>query len=109
MIADIVVFGLVWGAIYAVLALGFSIIYGVARILNLCHGALYMASAYLIYIAVGRLHWPLALGALSALVVVAGSGMAFYRGVVQPMRASQTRVLVASAAVPETIVKSPGL
>jgi branched-chain amino acid transport system permease protein len=96
--ADILVFGVVWGAIYAVLALGFSIIYGVARILNLSHGALCMASSYLIYIAIATLHWPFALAALAALVLVGGYGMAFYRGVVQPMRGSHTRVLVASAA-----------
>ena len=98
MLADIIVFGVVWGAVYAVLALGFSIIYGVARILNLSHGALYMASSYLIYIAIATLHWPFVLAALAALALVGGYGMAFYRAVVQPMRGSHTRVLVASAA-----------
>src|SRR5574341_256581 len=98
MLADIVVFSVVWGAIYALLALGFSIIYGVARILNLSHGAFYMASSYLIYLAVGTLHWPFALAALATLVLLGSYGMVFYRGVVQPMRQSHTRVLVASAA-----------
>lgn len=96
--ADIIVFGVVWGAIYAVLALGLSVIYGVARILNLSHGAFYMAASYLIYVAVSSLRWPFVLAALAALALVAGYGMALYRGVVQPMRASHTRVLVASAA-----------
>jgi len=98
MIADILVFSAVWGAIYAVLALGFSVIYGVARILNLSHGAFYMAASYLIYVAVASLRWPFIAAAAGALFLVAGYGMALYRGVVQPMRASHTRVLVASAA-----------
>ena len=98
MVADILVFSVVWGAIYAVLALGFSVIYGVARILNLSHGAFYMASSYLLYIATSRLRWPLILAALAALAIVAAYGMAFYRGVVQPVRESHVRVLVATAA-----------
>jgi branched-chain amino acid transport system permease protein len=98
MLADIVVFSVVWGAIYAVLALGFSVIYGVARILNLSHGAFYMAASYLIYVAVSTLRWPFIVAAAAALVLVCAYGMVLYRGVVQPIRASHTRVLVASAA-----------
>ena len=82
MLADIVVFSAVWGAIYAVLALGFSVIYGVARILNLSHGAFYMAASYLIYVAVSSLRWPFIAAAVAALIIVAGYGMALYRGVV---------------------------
>lgn len=98
MLADILVFGVVWGAIYAVLALGFSVVYGVARILNLSHGAFYMAASYLIYVSVSSLRWPFILAAVVAVALVAGYGMAVYRGVVQPMRGSPTRTLVASAA-----------
>jgi branched-chain amino acid transport system permease protein len=78
--------------------LGFSVIYGVARILNLSHGAFYMAASYLIYVAVSTLRWPFIVAAAAALVLVCAYGMVLYRGVVQPIRASHTRVLVASAA-----------
>ena len=46
MIADIFVSGLVNGGVYALLALGFSLIFGVARIVNIAHTAFYMLAAY---------------------------------------------------------------
>jgi len=49
MIAGILVNTLVKGGIYALLAIGFSLIFGVARMLNLAHTAFYMLAAYALY------------------------------------------------------------
>ncbi|NNN17620.1 MAG: branched-chain amino acid ABC transporter permease [Thermoplasmata archaeon] len=48
-IAIILVYGAVGGAIYALISLGFTLIFGVARLLNLVYGALYMVVGYTIY------------------------------------------------------------
>ena len=55
MLTDIVIFGTIWGAIYTILALGFTLIFGVARVLNLAYGAIYMVASYLIYSLVSSL------------------------------------------------------
>ncbi len=47
MLQDILVTGLVNGGVYALLAIGFSLIFGVARIVNIAHTAFYMLAAYL--------------------------------------------------------------
>ena len=43
---NILAYGAVPSAIYAMLAVGFTLIFGVARILNLSHGAFYGLGAY---------------------------------------------------------------
>ena len=49
MLQDILVTGLVNGGVYALLAIGFSLIFGVARIVNIAHTAFYMLAAYAFY------------------------------------------------------------
>ena len=49
MIEGILVIGLVRGGVYALLAVGFALIFGVARMINLAHTCFYMLAAYGIY------------------------------------------------------------
>lgn len=44
--------GLISGAIYALFALGFNLIFGVQKVLNLAHGAIFMAGAFIAYFGV---------------------------------------------------------
>ena len=50
LLIDIIVSGLISGSTFALLAIGFSLIFGVARILNLAHTAFYMVAAYTLLI-----------------------------------------------------------
>ena len=54
MLQDILVTGLVNGGVYALLAIGFSLIFGVARIVNIAHTAFYMLAAYCFYTLLTR-------------------------------------------------------
>ena len=55
MIADIIITTLINGSVYALLAIGFSLIFGVARIVNIAHTAFYMVAAYCIYFGTHKL------------------------------------------------------
>src|SRR5207245_5561031 len=76
MFQDILVTGLVNGSAYALLAIGFSLIFGVARIVNIAHTAFYMLAAYCFYalmVKVGlgfAVSAPVAVGAVPALSVI---------------------------------------
>ena len=50
MLQDIVITAIINGSIYALLAIGFSLIFGVARIINIAHTAFFMVGAYGIYL-----------------------------------------------------------
>lgn len=99
MLADILVFGTIWGAIYTLLALGFSLIFGVVRILNLAYGALYMLASYLIYSLVTEGHLSPLPASLLALATTSLLGVALYRFLIFPLQGSLVRILIVTAGV----------
>lgn len=99
MILDIIVNGLIDGSIYALLAIGFSLIFGVARLVNIAHTALYMTAAYLIYSAYH--YWgmsPVAAMCLSVPVTTV-IGLVCYRLFIKPIREHEAAVLIATIAL----------
>lgn len=50
MIEEIIIYGTISSGIYALLALGFTLIYGIAGIVNLAHGSFYMLGAYMFFV-----------------------------------------------------------
>jgi len=96
---EILIVGAVSSAIYAMLAVGFTLIFGVARVLNLAHGSFYALGAYGAYFFTAHLKWPLLPAALAAIVVVALFGVFVERVLVRPMRSSQLAVLMITLAV----------
>ena len=81
------------------LAVGFTLIFGVARILNLAHGSFYALGAYGAYVLTTIFKVPL-LGAAPLVVLgVALFGMVVERVLIRPMRKSQLAVLMISLAV----------
>ena len=52
MLGSIVVYGIIWTALYCLIALGFSLLFGVAGILNLAHGMVIMTACYAVFLLV---------------------------------------------------------
>ncbi len=96
---EILIFGAVTSAIYAMLAVGFTLIFGVARILNLAHGSFYALGAYGAYVLTTIFKVPLLVAAPLVVVGVALFGMVVERVLIRPMRKSQLAVLMISLAV----------
>jgi branched-chain amino acid transport system permease protein len=79
--------GLFIGSMYAVFALGYTLVFGVLDILNLAHAAVFMVASFLGLTLVEQLHWPIAL-ALPATAVLAGLlGLVLERVAFRPLRA----------------------
>lgn len=53
---DIVIFGLSQGSIYALIALGYTMVYGILRMINFAHGEVFMSGAYTAYFAAAALN-----------------------------------------------------
>ena len=96
---EILIFGAVTSAIYAMLAVGFTLIFGVARILNLAHGSFYALGAYGAYVLTTIFKVPLLVAAPLVVLGVALFGMVVERVLIRPMRKSQLAVLMISLAV----------
>lgn len=99
MFQDILVSGLINGGVYALLAIGFSLIFGVARIVNIAHTAFYMLAAYALYglLVVGGM--PLVLAIPLAVVAVVALSLLCYKLVIEPVRQHESAVLIATIAL----------
>jgi branched-chain amino acid transport system permease protein len=95
----IVIYGLINGATYALISLGFTLLFGVARLLNLVYGALYMVAGYTIYALSVQNGVSIYLAAPAAVAIVVGVGVAvwlvFVRRGTDPMRFMIGTLLVA--------------
>jgi branched-chain amino acid transport system permease protein len=91
---EIFVFGGLLGAVYALLSLGFSLSYGVARILNLAHGSFYMLGGYVYYVFLTMSGVNSVLSLVLAVALTFVLGIALYLGLVRPVRSSPVRVLL---------------
>jgi branched-chain amino acid transport system permease protein len=81
---DLTVQGLVQGAIYALIALGLTLVYGLLRILHVAHAALFTLGAYL-GVIVTNATGSFALALAVAMVVVGVIGIGIYRFAYKPM------------------------
>jgi branched-chain amino acid transport system permease protein len=98
-VVQILVYGAVISAIYAMLAVGFTLIFGVARILNLAHGSFYALGAYGVYTLTAVAGLPLWLAAILSVLLVAAFGVVVERVLVRPLRKSMLAVLLITLAV----------
>jgi branched-chain amino acid transport system permease protein len=96
---QILIYGAVISSIYALLAVGFTLVFGVARILNLAHGSFYALGAYGVYTLTANVHLPLWLAAIVAVLSVGMLGVLIERILVRPLRRSMLAVLLITLAV----------
>ncbi|MEO0313733.1 MAG: hypothetical protein RI928_189 [Pseudomonadota bacterium] len=96
---EILIYGAVTSAIYAMLAVGFTLIFGVARVLNLAHGSFYALGAYGAYVLTSVMGLPLWLAAILAVAGVSVFGVLVEKILIRPLRYSQLGVLMITLAI----------
>lgn len=82
------VYGLTIGCLYGLLAIGYSMVYGVLRLINFAHGDLLMVSAYIGFFGIVMFNLPWPLSFLAAIVITAVLGILIDRGAYKPIRKS---------------------
>jgi len=101
LIEAILIYGATAGAIYALLALGFTLIYGVSGVVNLAHGAFYMLGAYAFFIfgSQGFFKFESILALIFAAIFVGIVSSIVYRLTVHPVIQDEVAVLVVTVAL----------
>jgi branched-chain amino acid transport system permease protein len=92
--------GLTIGALYVMMALGFTLIFGILRIVNFAHGEFYMLGAFLVYMLYGV--WGVVdylPAVLISAVCIGFLGIVFERFVFRPLRGKELQVLITSFAI----------
>jgi len=92
--------GISLGSVYAIIALGYSMVYGIAKMLNFAHGDVIMIGAYMSFCAIQYWSLPPALAILLAIVVCTALGILIERMAYKPLRqATSLSVLITAIGV----------
>lgn len=105
MIEQIIIFGAISGGLYALLALGFTLIYGVSRVVNLAHGSFYMLGTYM-FVFFGTFGFFVSdpmlasiLALIVAVIVVGAVASITYRLTIHPVIGDEVAVLVVTVSL----------
>jgi branched-chain amino acid transport system permease protein len=77
--------GALFGAVYGLMALGLTLVWGAVRLLNLAHGAIFVVGAYAAYWAVSSLHLPILVAAPFGVLVAAAFAYAMHMVFIRPV------------------------
>ena len=89
--------GVSLGSIYAIIALGYTMVYGIAKMLNFAHGDVIMVGAYICFFALARFELPAIVAIPMAMVVCTVLGMLIERLAYKPLRAAPSLAVLITA------------
>ncbi|NCB19815.1 MAG: branched-chain amino acid ABC transporter permease [Bacteroidia bacterium] len=92
MLSQLIINGLIAGGVYSLIAIGYTMIYGVGKFINFAHGELYLCGAYCFYFFYTVIGWPM--GVSFALALIAGVFLALILEKVAYRRFSNSSRLV---------------
>ena len=99
MAVNILISGLISGSMYALLAIGFSLIFGVARIVNIAHTGFYMLAAYCIFFITEKMGLNPVTAMVAAVILVTLLGLIVYMLFIKPIREHEAAVLIGTIAL----------
>lgn len=106
-VAQQLVNGMALGSIYALLAIGLTMVYGILRLINFAHGDMMMLGAYLAAVMIGGSFMPILLAVLVPTVVIGLFGLLVERTAYKPLRgAPEVAMLITSLGVSRLIQNS---
>ncbi len=89
--------GISLGSIYAIIALGYTMVYGIAKMLNFAHGDVIMVGGYICFCAMSYLNLPPVVGIVMAVVVCTILGMVIERLAYKPLRSAPSLAVLITA------------
>ena len=92
--------GISLGSVYAIIALGYTMVYGIAKMLNFAHGDIIMVGSYVVFITTHSMGMPVFLSVLLSVIVCTVLGIVIERVAYKPLRdASPLSVLITAIGV----------
>ena len=89
--------GISLGSVYAIIALGYTMVYGIAKMLNFAHGDVIMVGAYVCFFAVANFALPHLAGVALAMLVCTVLGMVIERLAYKPLRQAPSLAVLITA------------
>lgn len=89
--------GLSLGSVYALIALGYTMVYGIVKMLNFAHGDVIMVGAYIVYVLCAMAGQPVYVGILASIAVCTVLGMTIERVAYKPLRDTTSLAVLITA------------
>ena len=89
--------GLGLGSVYAIIALGYTMVYGIAKMLNFAHGDVIMVGSYIAFFALTKFGLPFPLAVLTAILVCTVLGVVIERLAYKPLRQAPSLAVLITA------------
>jgi len=96
---SVLVYGAINSITFALIAIGFSLVYGVSRVPNFAHGAIYVLVGFVTWTLVNDLNLNYGLSIIISLAIASLIGLAIYKFVLIRLRGMPTSEIIASFAV----------
>jgi len=104
MVATVIIFGIIWTALYCLIAFGFSLLFGVAQVLNLSHGMIIMSACYVSFLLVTGLNCSLGVSFLGGIIGAVLLLLIIYLGFIKKfLTAPQSSMLLLTAGLANII------
>ena len=94
---DSLISGISLGSVYAIIALGYTMVYGIAKMLNFAHGDVIMVGAYICFFAVTRFNLPPLIGILVAVLLCTVLGITIEKLAYAPLRSAPSLAVLITA------------
>ena len=95
----LIIYGIINSFVFVLIAIGFALVYGISRLPNFAHGALYILAGFLTWSFLLKLGLNYATSIILALIIVAGIGAAVYRFLLIRIRGMEASEIIASLAI----------
>lgn len=101
--------GLSLGSLYALIAIGYTMVYGILRLINFAHGDLIMVSAYVAVMGVGLFAWSWPVAGVLAVAATGLLGVLLELGAYRPLRRAPRISLLISAIAASFLLENLAL
>lgn len=91
--------GISLGSVYAIIALGYTMVYGIAKMLNFAHGDVIMVGAYVAFTVISTMHLPIWAGVLLSILICTVLGMTIEKIAYKPLRNAGSPLAVLITAI----------
>ena len=91
--------GLSLGSVYAIIALGYTMVYGIAKMLNFAHGDVIMIGSYVIFTIVSMMNLPVWLGIIVSVIFCTVLGVVIEKVAYKPLRGAASSLAVLITAI----------
>ena len=101
--------GLSLGSVYALIALGYTMVYGIAKMLNFAHGDVIMIGAYVALVSMNQAGMPIPAAVLISIVACTVLGVVMERIAYKPLRNASSNCRRRKASLPNSSPTAPHL